>query len=131
MKKSGILNPTLAKQIAMLGHFDKICVADAGLPIPPGVERIDLALVADVPLLQQVLEALNSEVEVQEFVLASESDSKNPKLGQLMSDLWPNATGRRVSHEEFKKMISDCRFVIRTGEFTPYANVILVSGVPF
>lgn len=131
MKKSGILNPELAKQIAMLGHFDKICIADAGLPIPVGVARIDLALIKGVPLVQQVLEALELDVQVQEVITAAETASHNGALVQLTSDLWPDAAKSQVSHEDFKKMLGDCRFVVRTGEFTPYANVILVSGVPF
>lgn len=131
MKKSGILNPELAKQIALLGHFDKICIADAGLPIPVGVVRIDLALVKGIPLVQQVLEALELDVQVQEVIMAAETSAHTPGLVQLTADLWPEAAKSQVSHEDFKKLLGECRFVVRTGEFTPYANVILVSGVPF
>lgn len=131
MKKSGILNPELAKQIAMMGHFDKVCIADAGLPIPVGATRIDLALVAGLPLLSQVLEALKVDLEVQEVILARETDVTSPAVSNLVEGLWPDAESSRVSHNEFKELLAECRFVIRTGEFTPYANVILVSGVPF
>lgn len=131
MKKSGILNPELAKQIAMLGHFDKICIADAGLPIPADVLRIDLALTKGVPLLKQVLEALQLEVEVQEVIVAKETDTKNAPLSALVAKLFPTAKQTRITHEKFKQQVSECRVVIRAGEFTPYANVILVSGVPF
>jgi len=131
VKKSGILNPELAKQIAMMGHFDKVCIADAGLPIPAGATRIDLALVAGLPLLSQVLEALQVDFEVQEVILARETDAVSPAVSKLVEDLWPDAESSRVSHNEFKELLAECRFVIRTGEFTPYANVILVSGVPF
>lgn len=131
MKKSGILNPELAKQLAMLGHFDKICISDAGLPIPGDVLRIDLALTKDVPLLATVLKALEIEIQVQEVIVAKETETKNAPLATLVKKLWPGAKQTRVTHEKFKDQIKDCRVVIRTGEFTPYANVILVSGVPF
>ena len=131
MKKSGILNPELAKQLAMLGHFDKICISDAGLPIPGDVLRIDLALTKDVPLLATVLKALEIEIQVQEVIVAKETETKNAPLAALVKKLWPGAKQTRVTHEKFKDQIKDCRVVIRTGEFTPYANVILVSGVPF
>lgn len=131
MKKSGILNPELAKQLAMLGHFDKICIADAGLPIPADVLRIDLALTKDVPLLAQVLKALESEIKVQEVIIAKETEAKNTSLAALVKKLWSDAKQTRITHEKFKEQINECRVVIRTGEFTPYANVILVSGVPF
>lgn len=131
MKKSGILNPELAKQLAMLGHFDKICISDAGLPIPADVLRIDVALTKDVPLLATVLKALEIEIQVQEVIVAKETETKNAPLAALVKKLWPGAKQTRVTHEKFKDQIKDCRVVIRTGEFTPYANVILVSGVPF
>ena len=43
MKKSGIINQPLATAIAGLGHLDMVVIADAGLPIPDGPRRIDLA----------------------------------------------------------------------------------------
>ena len=36
-----------------------------------------------------------------------------------------------VSHSELKKMTEDCKAVIRTGETTPYSNIILQSGCIF
>jgi D-ribose pyranase len=36
-----------------------------------------------------------------------------------------------VSHEEFKQRTNESRAVIRTGECTPYANVIFQAGVTF
>jgi D-ribose pyranase len=45
MRKSGVLHARLAAVLTELGHTDLLVVADAGLPIPPGVERIDLAVV--------------------------------------------------------------------------------------
>ena len=36
-----------------------------------------------------------------------------------------------VSHSELKILTCDCRAVIRTGETTPYANIILQSGCIF
>lgn len=131
MKKQGILNPELSRAIAELGHNHMICIGDAGLPIPEHVERIDLALIKDVPLVKQVLDALEAEVAVQEVILARETDEVSPQISSKVADLWPDAKSTRVSHEELKQLMNDCRFVIRTGEFTPYANVILVSGVPF
>ena len=131
MKKQGILNAELSRAIAALGHNDLICIGDAGLPIPKGVPVIDLAVVANLPLVSQVLEALDSELVVQEVILANESDVRNPKLPEFLRDLWPDADSTRIKHSEFKAKMSECRFVIRTGEYFPYANVMLVCGVAF
>jgi D-ribose pyranase len=131
MKKSGILNPSLAQALAKLGHTDLICVADAGLPIPESVERIDLSLVLGVPAMFDVLKALEAECVFQKKIFASEAKAKNIAFVDQLDDLWPDVASQEISHEEFKKLVSKCRLVIRTGEFKPYANVILESGVPF
>ena len=131
MKKSCILNPALAHAIATLGHTDLICIADAGLPIPDSVERIDLTLVLGVPAIADVLKALETECVFQKKIFAEEAQAKNKQFVAELDSLWPDVTSQEVSHEEFKKLVSKCRFVIITGEFKPYANVILESNVPF
>ena len=131
MKKSGILNPALLEALAKLGHLDLICIADAGLPIPDSVPRVDLTLVLGVPTISQVLKALSEECVFQNKTYASEALEKNPKFVSEVETLWPNLPTQTLSHEQFKAMISRCRLVIRTGENTPYANAIMESGVPF
>ena len=36
-----------------------------------------------------------------------------------------------VSHDELKRLSQGARAAVRTGEFTPYANIVLFSGVVF
>ena len=64
MKKSGIINPELCEAIASLGHTDSIVICDAGLPIPPGVRRIDLSLVRGA-VFDQVFHAIVRELQVE------------------------------------------------------------------
>lgn len=132
MRKSGrLLNARLAGLLTELGHTETLVVADAGLPIPPGVERIDLALVPSVPAFVVALEAVMTELQVESAVIAEEMAARSPELHhetlRLLGDLLVTA----VPHEEFKRMCASARAVVRTGEFTPYANVILVAGVTF
>ena len=49
MKKSGILNAQLIRCIAELGHKDLFMIGDAGMPIPKGVEIVDLVVCGGVP----------------------------------------------------------------------------------
>lgn len=128
MKKNGILHPELAFHLAELGHRDRICVADAGLPIPSGVPRIDLAYRAGEPPFFNVLEALRDEIVIEEMLIATETSEA---LAARISDLIPGCKVSSRPHEEFKGLLPDVRLVIRTGEFTPYCNVILSCGVPF
>lgn len=132
MKKTGIINAPIAALIAELGHGDTICIGDAGLPIPDHVQRIDLAVKAGVPAFLTVLETVLEELAVEGAVLAQElmgnADYYNQVLAVLPTD---EVRVELVSHTEFKERLNDVKAVIRTGEFTPYANVILRAGVVF
>ncbi|OOF46850.1 D-ribose pyranase [Rodentibacter trehalosifermentans] len=139
MKKTTLLNAPLSHCIAALGHTDSITLCDAGLPIPHQVERIDLALTAGVPSFLQTLEAVIAEMFVEAVVIAEEIKEKNPhiltallsRLERLEADQGNKIRVEFVSHEIFKQYSQNSKAIVRTGECSPYANVILYSGVPF
>lgn len=139
MKKTKMINSDISSVIATLGHTDEITVADCGLPIPDGVERIDLAYQIGKPGFLEILAAVLSEQYIEKIVLASEIKDQNPamleKIIELMNaveDEQGNAIAIEfVSHEAFKQQTHESKAVIRTGENTPYANIILSSGVVF
>lgn len=131
MKKQGILNSEIAAVLARLGHTDTICIADCGLPIPEGVRRIDLALKRGLPSFLEVLDAVEADMVIEEIVLAREIRERNPSLDTAIRERFPGMEPRYLSHEELKAETRSCRAVIRTGEATPYANVILRAGVAF
>lgn len=127
MRRTGILHTGLTEQISRLGHTDTFVIGDCGLPVPPGVERVDLAVVMGVPRFAAVADAILAEVEVEGAVIALEAASS--PAGELLAERFP--TAQTVPHEELKRLTQTARFVIRTGETTPYANVIIRCGVPF
>lgn len=131
MKKRGILHPELSRIIAELGHTDTVVIADAGLPIPEGPARIDLALVGGVPPFLTVLQAVLEEMQVEEATIAEEMAEVSPELYAQVMDALDPVPVSQVMHEAFKLRTRNARAVIRTGEFTPYANIILHAGVVF
>ena len=131
MKKIGTLHQSLSAVIAGLGHLDQLVVADAGLPIPAGPERIDLALKEGLPGFAETLQVILEEVQVETAVVAEEMISTSPQIYQLIAAMLADIPIETVPHEEFKLRTGEARAVVRTGEFTPYANVILISGVVF
>lgn len=139
MKKTRLLNSELSYLVATLGHTDEITIGDAGLPIPEGVERIDLALTQGVPGFLQTVETLLSESQIEGVVIAEETKQVSPELHEKLIELLKQdglQTGKEivisyVSHEEFKVRSFDSKAVVRTGECTPYANVIFQTGVTF
>lgn len=131
MKRGRVLHPELARVIASMGHTDLLCVADAGLPVPRGVERIDLAFAPGKPGFLEVVAAILSELRVEAYTLAEESRDACPAFVAALAEALSDADVAWVPHEELKRVTATARAVVRTGEFTPYANVLLRSGVDF
>lgn len=131
MKKTTLLQSDLSHVIATLGHMDILVVADAGLPIPPETRRIDLALTRGVPGAIETLKVILEEMQVERVVMAGEAKERNPQYLADVQQLLPGVPVEFVPHSEFKNRTASARAVVRTGEFAPYANVILVAGVVF
>jgi D-ribose pyranase len=131
MKKTGLLNQPLSATIAGMGHLDTLAVADAGLPIPPETTRIDLAVSAGVPPFLDVLKAILGEMAVQGAIIAHEMAERSPAMRAALLDLLGDVPVEAIPHEAFKARTREAVAVVRTGEFTPYANVILIAGVVF
>ena len=129
VKKSGILNPQLNKVISEMGHRDMLMIADAGLPVPKEVERIDLVLKCGIPSFEQVFLTIFSELKIEEAYVAKEIKEKNPRIFNLISSTISKIN--LINHEELKKLSNQARAIVRTGECSSYANIILISGVIF
>lgn len=135
MKKNGILNSDISRVLSYMGHTDTIAIGDCGLPIPDETERIDLALKFGVPGFVEVLREMEKEMKIEKIVLAEEIKEQNPVIHEeilkLLEQREEACEIEYVSHTELKKKTQNCKAVIRTGETTPYANIILQSGCIF
>lgn len=123
MRKNGLLNPQLTELVARLGHTDTFVVADCGLPIPRDVPVVDLTLVFGIPRFADVVEHVLDEVVIEGVAVANEATEQVRQ--------WLPEVTEEMAHEELKARLPKAAFVIRTGETTPYANVIFRCGVPF
>lgn len=131
MKKTGTLNSELAKVLADLGHTDTICIADCGLPVPAHVKKIDLALTFGKPSFIDVLNEINTHMVYEKVELAEEIITENPLMLEHINQVIKETPKSFLSHESFKQKTQNCKAIIRTGEATPYANIILHAGVYF
>ena len=137
MKRNGILNADISRVLSYMGHTDRICIGDCGLPIPEETERIDLAVKFGQPSFMDVLKEVGADMKAEKIVLAEEIKEQNPQILNEINSYFAQATGDAnlevefVPHTELKKMTKECKAVIRTGETTPYANIILQSGCIF
>jgi D-ribose pyranase len=131
MKKIGVLNKDLSEVMAGMGHMDMLVIGDAGLPIPGNVRRIDLAIKAGLPGFIETVEAISTELKVDTILIAEETGKVSPHIEKDLLKIFKDSKVQKITHEQLKEMSKNAVAVVRTGEFTPYANVILVSGVVF
>lgn len=128
MKRGGVLNPALSHLLASTGHTDYFTVCDRGFPVPEGPERIDLALVDDIPTVLDVLAAVAAEWSLDRVLIANEMDAISPDRVAEMQALLGEIPFERVSHSQLKRLAQTAKATVRTGDTVPYANIIVVSG---
>ncbi|RKX55469.1 MAG: D-ribose pyranase [Thermotoga sp.] len=147
MKKKGILNPKISELVARMGHGDMLVVTDRGFPLPmnPSVTVVDVSVGANLPGVVDVLKVILEELEIEEIIIAEETEKISPQIHKefmkIISEVRNKGNEIRIKvipHMEFKHMLlrgaeegKEVKGMVRTGELTPYANIILVSGVTF
>ncbi len=128
MRTSGIIHAELASALTGLRHTDLFAVSDSGLPVPAGIPVIDLGISYGFPRFEPVLDLILHEVTIEAAWGSREVTDENSDAAELLAN---HVHAELIDHEEFKTRIAGCRFVVRTGEARPYANVLLRAGVPW
>lgn len=129
MKEIGILNRGVAKVISEQGHHDLLMVCDAGFATPKDVEVIDISMKENQPRVIDFLNELKKFFSVEKLILANQTKKSNPSYFNEIVDVFDNDPEvETIDHEELKKLSESAKAIIRTGDFTAYANVLLVSG---
>ncbi|MEB8171512.1 MULTISPECIES: D-ribose pyranase [Staphylococcaceae] len=131
MYKTGTLNSEISKVLSDLGHTDTIVIADCGLPVPKGVQKIDLAVRQGLPSFIDVVDEIARHMVIEHVTLAEEIKDSNPAVLKEVDSIVKGIPNDFVTHEQFKALTENSEAIIRTGEATPYANIILRSGVNF
>ena len=129
MQEIGLLNRELARFVSQQGHHDLMMVVDAGFAIPNGLDVVDLSLTVNVPTVPEVLAVLKDYYSVEKLILARETRDVSPSLYKIMINSFDeNLNIELIDHLALKEKSKQVKLVIRTGDFTAYGNIILVSG---
>ena len=129
MFESKLLNTKIIQALANSGHTDEIIVCDAGFPIPNEVETIDISLTDNIPTIRETLNVMKAYFSVEKVILANETFEHNPSYFEEVSTLFGNNVEvEKIPHSEFKKRSKLVKVIIRTGDFTAWGNILLVSG---
>jgi D-ribose pyranase len=114
---------------SMMGHMDELIVCDAGFPIPLGVRTVDISLAKDKPTVPELLEELKKHFSVEKVIMAKETKETSPtRFNAIVATFGKDIPVETMPHSEFKQRSKGVKAVIRTGDFTAYSNVLLVSG---
>ena len=128
MRETGTINNDISDVFSMMGHMDELIVCDAGFPIPLDVCTVDISLAKDKPTVLELLEVLKDHFSVEKLIMANETKETSPTRFKAITDIFPDVPVETMPHSDFKKHSKTVKAVIRTGDFTAYSNVLLVSG---
>lgn len=129
MLKTGILNPAINDLLCRIRHTNTLVIADRGFPFWPHIETVDIALVDDIPQVLDVLRALTRNFVVAQAFMAEEFLSVNkPKTKDAFTAALNGTPILYEPHVVFKRRVPQAIGLIRTGDTTQYANLVLESG---
>ena len=129
MKETGLLNIEISDAIAHLGHMDELIICDAGFPIPVGVRAIDISFKDNMPTTLEVLTELLRHFSVEKIILAEETQKHSPTQFARLTGLFDKSViVETMPHANFKLRSRGVKAIIRTGDFTAYSNILLVSA---
>lgn len=131
MKKNGIINTPISQILTNMRHTDSICISDLGLPCPDNVKAIDISLKMGSPSFMEVLEEVYKDLKIEHIILVEEIKTNNKDIHEQILKIFKDVSIEYISHNDFKKKTQNCKAIIRTGEATPYANIILQSACIF
>jgi D-ribose pyranase len=131
MKRGGILNPAICSLLAELGHTDELLIVDAAYPLPSDGHVIDLTLTPGIPRLLDVVRAVAEELVIEAVAVPAEIKEHSPRLYQEMMRILGDVDVDEVPFLEFKEQSLDAKGIIRTAEFSPYANIRILAGSAF
>lgn len=132
MLKKGIFHPQLLKILGELRHMDMLVIGDAGLPVPKGVERVDLGWREGDPKYLDVLEEIEESIVIEKAIFANEAKKISPKFHEKALNLLPDDIEiEYIDHKDLKILSEKAKAIVLTGEFTPYTNVILIAGCAY
>lgn len=129
MLKSGLLNPAVLSLLARVRHTNTLVIADRGFPFWPQIETVDLSLVDDVPTVLQVLGAIRPNFVIGRVFGAREFNRNNSAGARAaLASALKGVPLTFESHAAFKRRVPGAIGLIRTGDTTQYANLILESA---
>lgn len=129
MTETGILNREIAAEIAKMGHTDRMIICDAGFALPKELKVIDVSLAKNCPTAVEVLKVILENFSVEKIILSEATHETSPsRFNEFITCFEPPVEFEVIPHQELKRMAGEVKFAVRTGDFTAYSNIVLISA---
>ena len=130
MNKGKLINPCILAAVSRLGHGDRILIADGNYPLASktaDAEKIWVSLCPGLPTVTDVLEALESVINIEEATVMEPSEGPEPEIFKEFGSMLPGLELSRLGRYEF---YDECgkpslRLAIATGEQRTFANLLI------
>ena len=133
MNKGKCINPVILAAVSRLGHGDRILIADGNYPLASktaDAEKIWVSLSPGLPTVTDVLDALQSVINVEEATVMQPSEGPDPEIFAEFDSMLEGLELRRLGRFEFYDECSkpSLRLAIATGEKRTFANLLITVG---
>ena len=134
MLKGKLIHPDIMAALALCGHGDKILIADGNYPLDSKTENaalVYLGLMPGTPTVPQVLDAIQSVINVEKAEVMNPDDGTTPEIFGTFRDMLEGMELDMLGRYEFYDACCEkcVRLAISTGEKRTYANLLITVGV--
>lgn len=126
-----ILNTRLTAAITGLRWGEIIVIADAGLPVPDGVEVLDLSICEGKPVLEDILPLMKECLIYDRVMVATEMEKANPAKFAYVKEMFSDKFETMGNLDWEEQHLTRAKLVVLTGETSPFGNVIFFGGLDF
>lgn len=127
------IHPELMAAVALLGHGDKVLIADGNYPLASKTgeaKKIWLGLRPGLPSVTDVLEALQSVIHIESAQVMDPGDGSVPAIFGEFEEMLGGMELEKLGRYPFYDVCGEktLRLAISTGEQRTFANLLITVG---
>lgn len=125
---NGIVNRDLNRLLGEQGHKDRFMLCDAGMAIPKDAKCVDLSYAKFKPMVTEVLAEIQKYFEIESVAILKETKENSPERFREFLGMLKKEQIEMTDIVTVRKEANDMKFFIRTGDYTPFSNLVITSG---
>lgn len=134
MLKGKLIHPDIMAALALCGHGDKVLIADGNYPLDSktgDAALVYLGLMPGLPTVTDVLEAVQSVVNIEKAEVMDPADGTTPEIFGTFREMLDGMELDLLGRYEFYDACCEkgVKLAISTGEKRTFANLLITIGV--